>query len=252
MNIYKKIEKRIKESGAAYFVLIDPDKVEFDRFSDFLNVCDNAGVDAFLVGGSLLTSGNLSDTIDYIKANSEIPVIIFPGAVEQVSPNADALLYISLISGRNPEHLFGKHVLAAPVIKRTGLEPLSTGYMLIESGRRTTAEYMSGSNPIPRHKPEIAAATALAAEYMGMKFVYLEAGSGADNPVPDEMVRLVANTCSIPVIVGGGLRSVEDVKAKINNGAQVIVTGNFFEESKNWDKIYEFSAAIHGGGKTTV
>ncbi|GJQ61260.1 MAG: geranylgeranylglyceryl/heptaprenylglyceryl phosphate synthase [Melioribacteraceae bacterium] len=248
MKIHTKISDTIATKGAAYFVLIDPDKIDNDKFPEFLAFCSKAGVDAFLVGGSLLVAGDLEKTIRQIKEHSQIPVIIFPGAVEQVTAEADALLYISLISGRNPEHLFGKHVLAAPLIKRTGLEPLSTGYMIVESGRRTTAEYMSGSNPIPRHKPEIAAATALAAEYMGMKYVYLEGGSGADNSVPDEMVKLVADTCSIPVIVGGGIRSAHDIRNKIKSGAKIIVTGNYLENPNNWSLIQEFAEAVHSRG----
>lgn len=251
MNIHEKILEIIEKKGAAYFVLIDPDKIDNDKFPEFLSFCTDAGVDAFLVGGSLLVAGDLERTIRLIKKQTDIPVIIFPGAVEQVTAEADALLYISLVSGRNPEHLFGKHVLAAPLIKRTGLEPLSTGYMIVESGRRTTAEYMSGSNPIPRHKPEIAAATALAAEYMGMKFVYLEGGSGADNSVPDEMVKLVAHTCSIPVIVGGGIRSTGDIRNKIKSGAKIIVTGNYLEDSGNWNLIKEFAEAVHSRGNVT-
>lgn len=252
MTIYQNIINTIEEKGAAYFVLIDPDKTNDKDFPEFIKTCVDAEVDAFLVGGSLLVSGALDETISLLKQLTEIPVIIFPGGVEQVNKNADALLFISLISGRNPEHLFGKHVLAAPILKKTGLEPLSTGYILIESGRRTTAEYMSGSAPVPRNKPEIAAATALAAEYLGMKFIYLEAGSGADNPVPDEMVQLVSSACSVPVIVGGGLRDTGTIINKIRSGAKIIVTGNYFEEKENWHKIKEFSVAVHGRGSIEV
>ena len=176
---------------------------------------------------------------------TSLPAIIFPGSIDQISPEADAILFLSVISGRNAEHLIGKHVIAAPIIKNSGIEPISTGYIIVESGVTTTAVYMSGSMPVPRHKPEIAAATALAAEYLGMKFIYLEAGSGADLPVPDEMVRAVSNVCKIPIIVGGGLRSPSDARNKVENGASLIVTGNFFENENNWGLVKDFASAVH-------
>jgi phosphoglycerol geranylgeranyltransferase len=188
---------------------------------------------------------NLNDCINIIKNNSSLPVIIFPGSVSQVLPTADALLYISLISGRNAEQIIGKHVMAAPIIKQTGIEPISTGYMLVESGATTTAEYMSGSKPIPRNKPEIAAATALAAEYLGMKMIYLEGGSGAENSVPNKMVKLVSDTCTIPIIVGGGIRDANTASEKVKNGASLIVVGNYFEDENNWQFVREFANSIH-------
>ncbi|MCF8240716.1 MAG: geranylgeranylglyceryl/heptaprenylglyceryl phosphate synthase [Melioribacteraceae bacterium] len=245
MNIYNYLLDVINKKGAAYLLLIDPDKMPVEKSEKFAGICASAGVDAFLIGGSLMLSGNLDESIEAIKKHSNIPVIIFPGSVSQVSPAADALLYISLISGRNADQIIGKHIMAAPSIKKFGIEPISTGYMLIESGKVTTAEYMSGSKPIPRHKPEIAAATALAAQYMGMKLVYLEAGSGADNPVPNEMIKLVSSQCEIPVIVGGGIRDSNTASEKVKCGAKIIVTGNFFEDDDNWERIKEFAEAIH-------
>lgn len=245
MIVYERITKIISEKGAAYLILIDPDKLPDERLPEFLNFCEKSGVDGFLIGGSLLLHADLSGYIKLVKSNTDLPVIIFPGGVGQVAPHADAILYLSLISGRNAEQLIGKHVLAAPIIKQLGVEPISTGYMLIDSGKQTTVEYMSGSKPIPRNKPDIAAATALAAEYIGMKMIYLEAGSGADLTVPDETVKAVSSVCSIPVIVGGGLRDSKTIKSKIENGAKVIVTGNYFEDPKNWHKISEFANAVH-------
>ena len=136
-------------------------------------------------------------------------------------------------------------LLAAPMIKRTGIEPISTGYILIESGKITTAQYMSGSLPVPSNKPEIAAATALAAEYLGMKLIYLEAGSGADYPVPDEMIKAVSANCTVPIIVGGGIKSPAIASKKVSNGAKIIVTGNFLEDEQNWYLIKNFAEAIH-------
>ncbi|MBU1680663.1 MAG: geranylgeranylglyceryl/heptaprenylglyceryl phosphate synthase [Bacteroidetes bacterium] len=245
MNVHKYLLDTIEKKGAAYLILIDPDKSSGDKLAQFVKLCEKSGVDAFLIGGSLMLGGSLEECIAVVKSNCNLPTIIFPGDVSQVSPSSDALLYISLISGRNADQIIGKHVLAAPMIKKTGIEPISTGYMLIESGETTTAEYISGSKPIPRRKPEIAGATALAAEFMGMKFIYLEAGSGAQYSVPNEMVQLVSKYCTIPVIVGGGIRDAETARQKVKHGAKVIVTGNYFEDENSWDKLKQFAQAVH-------
>jgi phosphoglycerol geranylgeranyltransferase len=245
MKTYNYLLNTISSKGAAYLVLLDPDKIGVDRLPEFVKYCEKSGVDGFLIGGSLMLNNNFELFIKKVKQNTKVPVIIFPGSVQQVSGAADAILYLSVVSGRNPEHLIGKHVIAAPLIREVGIEPISTGYILIESGVTTTAQYMSGSLPIPRNKPEIAAATALAAEYLGMKFIYLEAGSGAENTVPDEMVKKVSSFCSVPVIVGGGIKTPNVARRKIENGAKIIVTGNFFENESNWDMIKDFADAVH-------
>jgi putative glycerol-1-phosphate prenyltransferase len=192
-----------------------------------------------------MISGNLDSFIHKVKSTSSLPAIIFPGSINQVSPIADAILFLSVISGRNAEHLIGKHVVASSLVKKATIEPISTGYILVESGKTTTAVYMSGSLPVPRNKPEIAAATALAGEYLGMKLIYLEAGSGAEESVPNEMVKAVADECSIPVVVGGGIRNPNTAREKVENGASIIVTGNFFENENNWDLIKDFGQAVH-------
>jgi phosphoglycerol geranylgeranyltransferase len=245
MNIYNYLLQTIKTKGASYLILLDPDKVTEDKLPVFIKHCEHSGVDAFLVGGSLMLSNNFESFLKKVKTYTKVPVIIFPGSINQVSSSADAILYLSVISSRNAEHLIGKHVLAAPLIKMAGIEPISTGYILVESGITTTAEYMSGSSPIPRNKPEIAAATALAAEYLGMKLIYLEAGSGAINTIPDEMVKAVSGYCSVPVIVGGGIKTPNTARNKVENGAKIIVTGNFFENENNWDMIKDFADAVH-------
>lgn len=252
MSIYEKLLKTIEAKGAAFLVLLDPDNLPIEKINSFTTQCEKSGVDGFLIGGSLMMQDGFDEFIKAVKKSCSLPAIIFPGGINQLSPYADALLYISIISGRNPEHLIGKHVLAAPIIMKMNLEPISTGYMLIESGTRTTAEYMSGSTPIPRNKPEIAVATALAAEYMGMKLVYLEAGSGAQYPVTNEMIKAVSKYCKIPVIVGGGIRTPGDAKEKVSAGAKIIVTGNYFEEEKNWSLIKDFAEAVHHKKRTTV
>jgi len=245
MNVYEYLNNVIAEKGAAYLILIDPDKTSGKKLERFVQHCERSGVDGFLVGGSLLISNNLDSIVTTIKKTTSLPAILFPGSVDQLTPLADAVLFISLISGRNAEHIIGKHILAAPIIKSIDLEPISTGYMLIESGKTTTAEYMSGSAPLPRNKPEIAAATALAAEYLGMKLIYLEAGSGAEKTVPDEMIKLVASSTPLPVIVGGGIRESNIARNKVKDGAKIIVTGNFFEAENNWKLIKEFADAVH-------
>ena len=245
MKVQDKINKIISEKGAAYLILIDPDEIGGEKLVRFVQHCEQSGVDGFLVGGSLMMSDNLDTILETISSESKLPTVLFPGSVSQVSSKANAILFISLISGRNAEHLIGTHVIAAPLIKKSGLEAISTGYMLIESGKKTTAEYMSGSSPIPRNKPEIATATALAAEYLGMKFVYLEGGSGAEKTVPNEIVKMVSSALSIPVIVGGGIRDSKTAREKVENGASVIITGNFFENEENWHLIKEFADEIH-------
>ena len=245
MKVQEKIYKSISEKGAAYLVLLDPDEISGKKLINFVNNCEKSGVDGFLVGGSLIMSNTLDDVLETISSVSSLPTILFPGSVSQISSKADAILFISLISGRNAEHLIGTHVIAAPLVKKSGIEPISTGYMLIESGEKTTAEYMSGSSPIPRNKPEIATATALAGEYLGMNFVYLEGGSGAEKSVPNEMVKMVSSALSIPVIVGGGIRDSKTAREKVENGASVVITGNFFEDDDNWHLVKEFADAIH-------
>ena len=245
MKIYNRLLNIISTKGAAYLILLDPDKMPLSRLSSFVSQCEKSGVDGFLIGGSLLLNGNFEEFIERIKDITPLPVIIFPGSVNQICSKADAILFLSVISGRNAEHLIGEHVVAAPIIKKCKIEPISTGYVLVESGSLTTTQYMNGSPPIPRNKPEIAAATALAAEYMGMRFIYLEAGSGAEKSIPNEMIKAVSEYCTIPLIVGGGIRHPKDAKEKVENGAKIIVTGNHFENEDNWEMIKYFSDAIH-------
>lgn len=245
MKIYNYLINTIKEKGAAYLILLDPDKLPENKLAGFLKHCEKSGVDGFLIGGSLMVNGNFESFIEKVKLHTNLPSIIFPGSITQVSSSADAILFLSVVSGRNPEHLIGKHVLAATSIKKSGIEPISTAYILIESGTTTTAVYMSGSLPIPRNKPEIAAATALASEYLGMKLIYLEAGSGAENTVPNEIVKAVSELCTVPVIVGGGIKFPAVAREKVENGASIIVTGNFFENENNWDLIKDFASAVH-------
>ncbi len=245
MKTYDKLLKIKETKGAGYLILLDPDKFDAGTLPLFIDNATKSGVDAFLVGGSLLLSNEFDKLLKMIKENTDIPLIIFPGSLFQISAVADAILYILLISGRNPDHLIGNHVQASPIIKRMGLEAISTGYMLINGGNVTSAEFMSNTKPIPREKNDIAVAHALAAEYIGLKMLYLEAGSGAKESVPNEMIRIISYYCSLPIIVGGGIRTPDEAKAKVNAGASFIVTGTIIEENGDKNLIKEFAQAVH-------
>jgi putative glycerol-1-phosphate prenyltransferase len=244
-KIYSYILDGIEKKGALFFLLLDPDKTKVEQLDKLTPQFESADVDVLLIGGSLILDSDFNEFVKAIKSKTKIPVVIFPGGVEQVSPYADAILYLSIVSGRNPENLIGKHVIAAPLIKRINLEPISTAYILVESGKTTTAEFLSNSKPIPRHKPDLAAAHALAAEYLGMKLIYLEAGSGAEMTVPEEMIYAVSKMCSVPVIVGGGIRSPEVARKKVEAGAKIIVVGNHFDNPENFHQLKNFTSAVH-------
>ena len=207
-------------------ILIDPDK-SFDE-----KLLQNIKPDYIFVGGSLLKKDNLDDCILRIKKIMDIPVIIFPGDFTQISKHADGILFLSLISGRNPEYLIGQHIKAAPVLAQTDLDIISTGYILIENGKTTSVEYISNTCPIPRDKPEIAFATALAGQMLGMQTIYLEAGSGALQPVPLKTVNLVAEKLGVPIIVGGGIRTREEIEKYFAVGADIVVVGTAFEQGE--------------------
>ena len=245
MKIYESLLSTSKTKGAAYLVLVDPDKFSPEKLPAFIQQATTAGADAFLVGGSLITDDSFERCIVSIKQNTNVPVVIFPGGVTQISAKADAILFLSLLSGRNPEHLIGDQVLAAPIVKKIGLEAISTAYMLVESGKTTSAEFISNTRPLPRHKPDIALAHALAAEILGFKMIYLEAGSGADQSVPEEMIAAVARYCTVPLIVGGGIRTPNEARNKVAAGANFVVTGTVFEKNGDAALMKEFAAAIH-------
>ena len=219
--------------GAGYLTLLDPDRMTPDELEARALVCAAAGADALLVGTSLMFSSNHQDFLGRLKDQVAIPVISFPGSAAHVSPLVDAILFLSMISGRNPDLLIGQQAKAAPLLREYGTEVISTGYMLIESGTLSSVEYMSNTRPIPSGKADIAMAHALAAEYIGMKMIYLEAGSGAARAVPTEMVRAVVDYISLPVIVGGGIRDGETAAARVAAGARFIVTGSAVETEGN-------------------
>lgn len=233
----------------ALAVLVDPDKGNAESWSDLAKLCQAAKVDHFFVGGSLMSGSDLNLCIKTLKQHSNIPVTIFPGSAMQIDASADALLLLSLISGRNAELLIGQHVMAAPYLKKSGLELLPTGYMLIDGGQPTTVSYISNTQPIPHNKPDIAAAIALAGTQLGLQVVYLDAGSGAAQSISSEMVAAVRKQIEdIPLLVGGGIRSAATAKELVDAGADMLVVGNVLEHSP--ELVLDIAAAIHDNVKT--
>ena len=212
-------------------ILIDPDKASDSYLELLVEKTAPLKVDLFLVGGSLLTDGDLRKTINKLKQLTTKPVIIFPGSSNQIAEEADAILFLSLLSSRNPEMLIGNQVIAAPYIKKTALEVISTAYLLIDSGAPTTASYISNSSPIPANKSEIAASTALAGQYMGMQITYLDGGSGAQNSIPTNLIEKVREYTNTPIIVGGGIRTAAQLNQAYEAGADVVVIGDAFEKN---------------------
>jgi phosphoglycerol geranylgeranyltransferase len=242
-SIYQSLETKKKAGQRSFAVLIDPDKVDANILDELISISTGAKVDYFFVGGSLVISNHLDEVVQHIKKNCDIPVILFPGSPTQISRWADAILYLSLISGRNPELLIGQHVVSAPVVKQSGLEIMSTGYMVVDGGAPTTVSYISNASPIPADKNEIAMCTAMAGEMLGMKLIYMDAGSGAKRPVTETMIEKVAQSISIPLIIGGGITEPEKAYLNCKAGADVLVVGNAIE--KDASLIREMAAAVH-------
>lgn len=242
-NVYDRIIGRVLKKEKQFAVLIDPDKVSPDDVKQTAKAGMRAGVDYWFTGGSLLTNDMLDQCIRILKDESDIPVVLFPGNYLQINKNADAILLLSLISGRNAEMLIGKHVIAAPYLKKSGLEVIPTGYMLIDSGQPTGALYMSNSAPIPSDKSDIAVCTAMAGEMLGLKMIYLEAGSGAGRTVEPEMIAKVKESTHVPLCAGGGIKTPGQAKTLCDAGADLIVVGNAIEKSKAL--IGDLAAVIH-------
>jgi len=238
--------------GAGFLLLLDPDKLADEDLRHIVTHAQGSGVDAFLVGSSLMTRDVFEKSLGEIKKSAKIPVIIFPGSLFQISSQADAILFLSVLASRNTDLIVGNHVHAAPLIRQHKLETISTAYILVESGKMTSAHFMSDSFPIPRDKPEIATAYSMAAEMFGMKMIYLEAGSGAISCVPVEMVRMVSGSLKIPVAVGGGIKNPEIANQLACSGASFVVTGNFFEDNGNSGMLKEFAGAVHFKNKEKI
>lgn len=246
-KIYTELAEGKKHGEKKFAVLLDPDKMRLKQFDKTLQLAIDSKVDYFFIGGSLIVSDMLDKTLDTIKKSCDIPMILFPGNSFQLSYKADALLFLSLISGRNAELLIGKHVVVAPYLKLSPLEIMPTGYMLIDGGVPTTVTYMSNSSPIPANKPDIAASTALAGQLLGLKVIFMDAGSGAQNPVSEDLIQAVSNTIEIPLIIGGGIKTPEKAHSNAIAGADLIVIGDQIE--KDPSLLPEFSSAIHSLNK---
>lgn len=248
MSILNNLQQRHKENKKSIAVLVDPDKAEDpSRLQHLINLASENCVNYFFVGGSLVTSANLSEVVKKIKENVTIPVVLFPGNAIQVDASADGLLFLSLISGRNPELLIGQHVVAAPILKNTRLEVIPTGYMLINSGKITSVAYISNTMPIPDDKYSLAASTALAGQMLGLQTIYIDAGSGAEKEISPRMIAAVRKSVSIPLIVGGGINSSRKAIAALEAGADMIVVGNALE--KDPDLLTEVSEKIYAWNK---
>ena len=243
MNLYSQFLEAKKTGAKKFVVLIDPDKVRLGKIQKVLELAVEAGVDYFFIGGSLVVNDMLDYVLTSMKEKCHIPMILFPGNSFQLSYKADGLLFLSLISGRNAELLIGKHVITAPFLKVSPLEIISTGYMLIDGGITTSVQYMSNTAPIPAGKDDIALCTAMAGEMLGLKQIYMDAGSGARNPIPASMISMVSGAIQIHLIVGGGIATPEKAAENAKAGADIIVVGNAIE--KDPQLIIDMAKAVH-------
>ncbi len=244
MSILEVIQHRHRAGKKSIAVLVDPDKADDPaRLRHLIDLANENCIDFFFVGGSLITRSNLPQVIQTIKENMSIPVVLFPGSSQQIDPAADAILFLSLISGRNPDLLIGQHVQAAPLLRTYRMEVLPTGYMLINSGKLSSVAYISNTLPIPDDKYDLAACTALAGEMLGLKLIYLDAGSGAERAISPRMIAAVRKTIQLPLIVGGGINSSDKAQAALEAGADMIVIGNALE--KEPDLLTEISERVY-------
>ena len=242
-EVYTSLLEKKKTGKKSLAILIDPDKVSASSLMPVIELAVESRADYFFVGGSLVVTNQLDEVVLQIKQHCSLPVLLFPGSPSQISRHADALLYLSLISGRNPELLIGQHVISAPFVKNSGLEIIPTGYMVIDGGAPTTVSYISNATPIPADKADIALCTAMAGEMLGKKIIYMDAGSGAKKPISEEMITAVARNIDVPLIVGGGIRDAEKAYLNCKAGADVVVIGNAIE--KDATIIEEMVAAVH-------
>lgn len=244
-KIYNYLINILDKKGAGYLVLIDPDQKNDSNIEEFVDTANQSNVDALLVGGSLMMDSKNHDRVELIKKNAKMPVIFFPGGVQQLNGHYDAMFFMSILSGRNPHYLIGEQAIAAPIVKDIGIETIPMGYILIDGGKTTTVEFMSSTKPIPMDRPDITVAHCLAAQYLGKKIIYLEAGSGAKYPVSTNTIKSVKNQIDIPVIVGGGIRKPEDARDRVEAGADFIVTGTIMEQHDKLSMMKQFAQAIH-------
>jgi len=239
-NYLNKIYKSISDNKKKLALLIDPEK--FNNLShNSLKIIKKSKIDYIFIGGSLI-SEPIDNIISILRKTIDVPIILFPGSIFQISNKVDAILFLSLISGRNPDYLIGQHVIAAPYLKKTNLEIIPTGYILIDGKNTSSVQYISNTTPIPSDKIEIIIATAIAGEMLGLKLIYLESGSGAKTHVPYEVVKKVKENINIPIIVGGGIKSPDEMIKLFDAGANVVVISTIFE--KNSSILIEFSKSL--------
>jgi phosphoglycerol geranylgeranyltransferase len=232
--IYNTLARKKERGIKSLSILIDPDKIEATGKIQLLDFCKENAPDFFMVGGSLITNQQLETVIDAIHSHpytAHIPVVLFPNSYLHLSAAADGILFLSLISGRNPEYLIGNHVIAAPILKQAQLEIMPTGYLLVNCGNQTTVAYISNTTPIPYEKNDIAVCTALAGEMLGLKMIYIDGGSGAKQPISTEMIRAVKQAIEIPLMVGGGIRTVSAMEDSFRAGADTVVIGSAVEQN---------------------
>lgn len=240
--------KRIEERGALFAVLLDPDTSDPGALLRSGRLAVENGADLILVGGSFMGNPNLPKQILEIKAALQVPVILFPGGASQVVPGFDAILFTTLVSGRNPQYLIEEQVRGGVLVKACGIEALPTAYALINSGKATAVEFISNTRPIPADKPKLTMVHAIASELMGMRWIYLEAGSGAESPVPLEHIAYTRQSTGLGIIAGGGITTPQAAAERVKAGAHIIVTGTLWEKVCDPALLREFAAAIHYKG----
>ncbi len=236
MTIYQQILDSKAKSHKLLAILLDPDKLTLENLSALIQKINQSPATHIFVGGSSYDGTHLNDLIAVIKQNTKLPILLFPGNPSQISDKANGILFLSLLSGRNPEYLIEHQINAVPILKKTNLEVISTAYILIESGSETAVERVTLTKPLDRNNFDYVLQTAQAGEYIGNKLIYLEAGSGAQLPVPLEMITLVSQNTSIPLIVGGGIRSHQEIESCYKAGADLVVIGTAFENDNNFFK----------------
>ncbi|MBE0390746.1 putative glycerol-1-phosphate prenyltransferase [Flavobacterium sp. 7E] len=229
-KIYQEILNCKANKKKLLAILLDPDKIVWESLDNLIHKIINSPATHVFIGGSLVTSNRINELIIRLKQKVNLPIVLFPGNPSQISNEADGILFLSLLSGRNPDYLIGHQVKAAPILYKSKLEIVPTGYLLISGGSTTAVEYVSKTNPIDRADAELALATALAGEMMGNKLIYLEAGSGAQQAVPENIIELVSRNLTIPLIVGGGIVDLQGIKKAYDSGADLVVIGTAFEK----------------------
>ena len=245
MTIFRKIENIRKSRGCAAFALIDPDTKNDTDLIKMVNLINESDFDVILVGGSLIMDHRFEERINIISTNTKLPVIIFPGSSRQLSVAADAVLYLSLLSGRNPQYLIGEQVESAPIIYSLGIEPISTGYILLDGGSQSSVQIMSNTNPLPMEKFDIILAHALAGQFLGKQLLFFECGSGSSNHAHSELVTYITSHVKIPIMIGGGINTAESASVLSMAGASYIVIGTKIESGATDNELMEITSAIH-------